>query len=452
MSLRGQSISLSVRRIAFPGARIGFSAGKQASFGIVPPPVRGVASAIPPDATISVNTGPDSPDDVSRREHTGHVRPAHRHARRPRAAFERVRENRGCRGADGMTVGGFAADLDTRARAPAGPPDPRLLSALSAAPVRSPETGTAASATSPFPPCATGSPRPRPTSSPGELFEAQFEDVQPRLPAGAVGAHGGRQIDALRSQGFRWVVDADIDGFFDTIPHDRLLGASRCCRSTRACTRLFERWISGRGLRRRAPLPPHPAAFRRARSSRRCSPTSSSTSSTRGSPRRPDGGALRRRLPRPLQDRRHAAEALELTDDLLEGLGLDLNREKTRSPRSTRASSSWAPSSSTTPSSCRLPPAQGAPAAQLPPPLDLWTYLELRAASLSRVATLYLTEQSVDPPQDERPPDRREGRRQFCWRSPASSSTRCSSSATCRSRPRRWSRCSTTASSSPSSR
>jgi retron-type reverse transcriptase len=29
-----------------------------------------------------------------------------------RQAFERVRENRGCHGADGMTVGHFAADLE----------------------------------------------------------------------------------------------------------------------------------------------------------------------------------------------------------------------------------------------------------------------------------------------------------------------------------------------------
>jgi RNA-directed DNA polymerase len=32
-----------------------------------------------------------------------------------------------------------------------------------------------------------------------------------------------RRVDALLKQGYRWVVDADLKSYFDTIPHDRLL-------------------------------------------------------------------------------------------------------------------------------------------------------------------------------------------------------------------------------------
>lgn len=57
------------------------------------------------------------------------------------------------------------------------------------------------------------------------LFEAEFEDCSFAYRQGRGVRQAVARIEALQRQGFRWVVDADIESFFDQIPHAPLLKA-----------------------------------------------------------------------------------------------------------------------------------------------------------------------------------------------------------------------------------
>ena len=60
-----------------------------------------------------------------------------------------------------------------------------------------------------------------------EIFEAEFEDCSYAFREGRSVKDAVHRIDELRRQGFRWVVDADIEGFFDHIDHEKLLARLR---------------------------------------------------------------------------------------------------------------------------------------------------------------------------------------------------------------------------------
>jgi len=75
------------------------------------------------------------------------------------------------------------------------------------------------------------------------LFEADFEDCsygfRPQRSAhDAIG-----QIDACLRSGYAWVVDVDIEGYFDTIPHEPLLALVERRVSDPKLLRLIRRWL-----------------------------------------------------------------------------------------------------------------------------------------------------------------------------------------------------------------
>ena len=172
-----------------------------------------------------------------------------------RAAFERVRENSGCRGADGVTVQRFAADLDARLD--------HLQSSLIRGCYR------------PFPLLRFAIPKPaggvryltvptvrdRVAQTAADLvtrepLEAQFEDTSHAFRRGRGVRSAVARIDALRTQGFGWVLDADVDGFFETIPHAPLLERLAMLGLDPRVNALFEAWIAaeeydGKAVRRR---------------------------------------------------------------------------------------------------------------------------------------------------------------------------------------------------------
>jgi retron-type reverse transcriptase len=51
------------------------------------------------------------------------------------------------------------------------------------------------------------------------------------------------RVNALREQGYRYLIEADIDAFFDNLPHPRLLDRLRRLRLDARVLRLFELWI-----------------------------------------------------------------------------------------------------------------------------------------------------------------------------------------------------------------
>ncbi|MGH9360721.1 MAG: reverse transcriptase domain-containing protein, partial [Thermoanaerobaculia bacterium] len=133
-------------------------------------------------------------------------------------AFGRVRENGGCPGADGVTLDRFAADLEAeldsledRLRRRCYRPFPLLrielpkptggIRHLAVPTIRDRVLQTAVFLLT------------RP------IFEAEFEECSHAFRQGRSVRSAVRTIHELREQGYRYVVDADIDIFFDTIPH-----------------------------------------------------------------------------------------------------------------------------------------------------------------------------------------------------------------------------------------
>lgn len=295
-------------------------------------------------------------------------------------AFERVRENCGCRGADGMTVGDFAARLEEeidrledRLLRRVYHPFPLLRLAipkrtsgmrhLSIPTVRDRVVQTAVDLVT------------------RDLFEKEFEDCSYAYRCGRSVRSAIHRIRELRAEGYGWVVDADIDAFFDNIPHERMIGRLHRLPIDPYILTLFEKWVRAEVY-----------DGQRIRDLTKGIPQGSVTSPMLANlfldeldeslalfgqvlVRYGDDFVILCKTPEA------AAEALELTDYLLSQIELHLNREKTRLTSFEQGfkflgavflkADVYLPFERTKPE--YVPP-------HLPPPLDLQTYLELRSA------------------------------------------------------------------------
>jgi len=158
------------------------------------------------------------------------------------AAFERVRDNHGCAGVDCVTIEKFEGEVE------------KNLAELSHE-------------------LATGSYRPLPLikiivdKGNGEgrslsigairdriaqtavlsviapLFEAEFEDCSFAFRKGRSVRQAVDRIRKYYDQGFKWVVDADIDEFFNTVNHEILLKKAGKLIKDAAILRLIELWV-----------------------------------------------------------------------------------------------------------------------------------------------------------------------------------------------------------------
>ena len=76
------------------------------------------------------------------------------------------------------------------------------------------------------------------------IFEADFEGTPSFGFRPGIGAQDALEAVAEHAgRGFRWVVDADIEQFFDTLDHQQLMGALRRRISDGALLRLIYRWL-----------------------------------------------------------------------------------------------------------------------------------------------------------------------------------------------------------------
>jgi RNA-directed DNA polymerase len=75
------------------------------------------------------------------------------------------------------------------------------------------------------------------------IFEADFEETSFGFRPGRGARDALEAIVENARQGFRWVVDADIERFFDSMDHDRLMEALRERISDGAMLRLIYRWL-----------------------------------------------------------------------------------------------------------------------------------------------------------------------------------------------------------------
>jgi len=179
-----------------------------------------------------------------------------------RAAWQRVLENGGCRGADGVSLERFAFNLESNLRDLSSSlqnqnyhpypllrfPVPKRVDQFASLPVDQ----------------LTGKPANRLTSQrflsvptvrdriaqtavflvTKEIFEAEFENVSHAYREGRGVKTAVWDVKEWRDKGFRFAVDADIDDYFDSIPHNILLDKLRKLFPNEPyILRLFEKWI-----------------------------------------------------------------------------------------------------------------------------------------------------------------------------------------------------------------
>ena len=138
------------------------------------------------------------------------------------AAWQRVARNKGAAGADGQSVERFAYQserylLELHTQLKEGTYQP--------SPVRRVEIPKADGKTRPL-----GIPTVKDRIVQGALkmvvepiFEVQFREGSYGFRPGRGCKDALREVDRLLKEGFTHVVDADLKGYFDTIPHDRLM-------------------------------------------------------------------------------------------------------------------------------------------------------------------------------------------------------------------------------------
>jgi RNA-directed DNA polymerase len=160
-----------------------------------------------------------------------------------RQGFERVLENHGCRGSDGITVEMFAEKLEHNLemlsrdlekqqyhpfpllRFPVPKRGKSGVRYLSVPTVRD-RTAQAAAYLVTLP-----------------IFEAEFESMSHAYRAGRGVRTAVQEIKGWRDKGYRYAVDADIDDFFDNVSHDLLLKKLERLFDEPLLIRLFRKWI-----------------------------------------------------------------------------------------------------------------------------------------------------------------------------------------------------------------
>lgn len=75
------------------------------------------------------------------------------------------------------------------------------------------------------------------------LFEAEFEDISFAYRKGRSVNQAVARIERLRNQGYQWVVDADIQTFFDQVDHKLLMLQVQKLVEDKAILRLIHQWL-----------------------------------------------------------------------------------------------------------------------------------------------------------------------------------------------------------------
>ena len=93
------------------------------------------------------------------------------------------------------------------------------------------------------------------------LFEEEFENVSYGYRPGRSVKQALYQVQALRDDGWRYAVDADIEAYFDNVPHDLMMERLYRSVSESPLTELISLWLetggeNGRGLAQGSPLSP----------------------------------------------------------------------------------------------------------------------------------------------------------------------------------------------------
>jgi RNA-directed DNA polymerase len=160
-----------------------------------------------------------------------------------RASWERVRRNGGAAGVDRQTVEAFSAKADSELEWLQKVLRERQYQPMSVRRKWIPKPGTAKLR-------PLGIPAVRDRIVQGALrnvlepiFERRFYEHSYGFRPGRGCKDALRRVDDLLHRGYRWVVDADIQSYFDTIPHERLMQEVRREIADRSVLELIESFL-----------------------------------------------------------------------------------------------------------------------------------------------------------------------------------------------------------------
>lgn len=158
------------------------------------------------------------------------------------AAWQRVRDNRGCAGVDGVTIEDFESGVFYEV--------PRLQRELSDETYRPlpllrilVDKGNGEARALCIPTVRDRVAQAAALAQIDPILEAQFEDCSFAYRKGRSVRQAVHRIKELYEKGYRWVVDADIDAFFDSIDHELLLAKVDHFIADASLRRLLRLWI-----------------------------------------------------------------------------------------------------------------------------------------------------------------------------------------------------------------
>lgn len=160
------------------------------------------------------------------------------------SAFQRVKDNHGCAGVDGITIEKFESDLNRNLSMLADEvknktyyPLPFLKFLVDKG------KGDGESRALCVPAVRDRVLQAAVLEIIGPVLEKEFEDCSFAYRKGRSVKQAVYKIKSYYNDGYRWVIDADIDAYFDSVDHELLLGKVRRYINNQEILRLIELWI-----------------------------------------------------------------------------------------------------------------------------------------------------------------------------------------------------------------
>ena len=160
------------------------------------------------------------------------------------SAFQRVKENHGCAGVDGVTIEKFESDLNRNLLMLADEvknktyfPLPLLKFLVDKG------KGDGESRALCVPAVRDRALQAAVLEMIGPILEKEFEECSFAYRKGRSVRQAVYKIKSYYNDGYRWVIDADIDAYFDSVDHELLLGKVKRYMNNPDIIRLIELWI-----------------------------------------------------------------------------------------------------------------------------------------------------------------------------------------------------------------
>ncbi|MBI5749383.1 MAG: RNA-directed DNA polymerase [Nitrospinae bacterium] len=158
------------------------------------------------------------------------------------SAFHRVKENKGCAGVDGITIERFEEDLNENLARLADDIVKKNYSPLPLLQILV-DKGNGEARRLCIPAVRDRLAQVAVLQIIEPILEKEFEDCSFAYRKGRSVKQAVFRIKKYFEQGYRWVVDADIDAFFDSVDHELLLAKVKRHIKDDAIIRLLELWI-----------------------------------------------------------------------------------------------------------------------------------------------------------------------------------------------------------------